>query len=80
MKITVSTLVNQVKKVISNRAAIPALEKAYINNSGDIIASNIEVTAFIAGVFQDAAAQDLHKLYSKDALTVYAKTGVLADL
>lgn len=79
MKITVSTLVNQVKKVISNKSAIPALEKAYINGNGDIIASNIDkVTAFIAGVFQDAAAQDLNKLYTKDALTVYAKTGVLA--
>lgn len=77
-RITISTLVNQVKKVISSKSAIPALEKAYINGNGDIIASNIEVTAFIAGVFQDAAAQNLNKLYSKDALTVYAKTGVLA--
>jgi hypothetical protein len=78
MKITINTLVNQVKKVISNKSSVPALEKAYINNNGDIIASNIEVTAFIAGVFQDAAAENLNKLYSKEALTIYAKTGVLA--
>ena len=78
MKITINTLVNQVKKVISNKSTIPALEKAYINSNGDIIASNIEITAFISGVFQDVAAENLNKLYNKDALTVYAKTGVLA--
>jgi len=78
MKITINTLVNQVKRVISNKSSVPALEKAYINNNGDLIASNIEITAFIAGVFQDVAAENLNKLYNKDALTVYAKTGVLA--
>lgn len=77
-RITINTLVNQVKKVIAGKAGNEYIEKAYINNNGDIIASNIEVTAFIAGVFQDAAAENLNKLYSKDALTVYAKTGVLA--
>ena len=53
-RITINTLVNQVKKVISSKASIPAASNAYINGNGDIIASNYgdgQIVAFIAGVF-----------------------------
>ena len=81
-RITINTLVNQVKKVISSKASIPAASCAYINGNGDIIASNYgdgQIVAFIAGVFADAAAESLNKLYNKDALTLFTKTGALVN-
>lgn len=86
MKITINTLINQIKKVIVNKSSIPEASKAYVNSNGDIIASNYTdrgIVAFIAGVFADAAAENLNKLYSKDSLSLYTKTGALvggADL
>lgn len=85
-RITINTLVNQVKKVIDSKAAGGVLDKAYVNGNGDIIAANYNdrsIIAFIAGVFADAAAENLNKLYSKDSLSLYTKTGALvggADL
>ena len=81
-RITINTLVNQVKKVIVNKCSIPAASCAYINGNGDIIASNYgdaQIVAFIAGVFADAAAADLNKLYNKDSLSLYTKTGALVN-
>lgn len=81
-RITINTLVNQVKKVISSKASIPAAASAYINGNGDIIASNYgdgQIVAFIAGIFADAAADNLNKLYSKDSLALFTKTGALVN-
>lgn len=81
-RITINTLVNQIKKVIVNKSSIPEASKAYVNSNGDIIASNYTdrgIVAFIAGVFADAAADNLNKLYSKDSLSLYTKTGTLVN-
>lgn len=81
-RITINTLVNQIKKVIVNKTSIPAASNAYINGNGDIIASNYgdgQIVAFIAGVFADAAAEKLDRLYSKDTLTLFTKTGALVN-
>lgn len=81
-RVTINTLVNQIKKVIVNKTSIPAAATAYINGNGDITAVNFsdnEIRAFIAGVFADAAAEDLNKCYNKDSLTLYTKTGALVN-
>ena len=81
-RVTINTLVNQIKKVIVNKTSIPAAATAYINGNGDITAVNFsdyEIKAFIAGVFADAAAEDLNKCYNKDSLTLYTKTGALVN-
>jgi DNA polymerase III sliding clamp (beta) subunit (PCNA family) len=81
-RVTINTLVNQIKKVIVNKTSIPAAATAYINGKGDITAVNFsdyEIKAFIAGVFADAAAEDLNKCYNKDSLALYTKTGALVN-
>lgn len=77
MKNTVKNLINQVKKAIDNKASLPALTKAYVNNNGDVIARNLsdrDIIVFVGGIVEDIASRE--KLYSKDALTLAADTGV----
>lgn len=77
MKTTIKNLINQVKKAIDNKASLPALTKAYVNNNGDIIARNLSDTdliIFVGGIVEDIASRE--KLYSKDALTLAADTGI----
>lgn len=77
MKTTIKNLINQVKKAIDNKASMPALTKAYVNNNGDLIArnlSNTDIIVFVGGIVEDIASRE--KLYSKDALTLAADTGI----
>lgn len=77
MKTTIKNLINQVKKAIDNKASLPALTKAYVNNNGDVIARNLSDTdliIFVGGIVEDIASRE--KLYNKDALTLAADTGV----
>lgn len=77
MKTTIKNLINQVKKAIDNKASLPALTKAYVNNNGDVIARNlsdVDLIVFIGGIVEDIASRE--KLYSKDALTLAADTGI----
>ena len=77
MKNTIKNFINQVKKAIDNKASIPALSKAYVNNSGDVIARNLsdtDIIIFVGGIVEDIASRE--KLYGKDALTLAADTGI----
>ena len=77
MKNTIKNFINQIKKAIDNKASIPALSKAYVNNSGDVIARNLsdtDIIIFVGGIVEDIASRE--KLYGKDALTLAADTGI----
>lgn len=85
MKTNIKTLINQVKKALTEKSSIPAeiSNAAYVNNNGDIIAHDLNnrlnapdynIVVFIGGIVQDLEARN--KLYNKDALTLAADTGV----
>lgn len=85
MKNTIKALVNQVKKALTTRSPLPEIisNSAYIDNTGAIIAHDFntklnapdhDIMIFIAGVVEDVAKRE--KLYSKDALTLAASTGI----
>ena len=77
MKNNIKALVNQVKKAINTRSAIPMLGYAYADNNGDLIARNMDnhtdIFVFIAGIVEDISARN--KVYDKNALTLSADTG-----
>ena len=85
MKNTIKTLINQVKKALTTRSALPEIisNSAYVDENGAIIAHDLsritrepdhDIVIFIAGIVEDVAKRE--KLYSKDALTLAADTGI----
>ncbi|MBR6984179.1 MAG: hypothetical protein IKH75_11770 [Ruminococcus sp.] len=78
MKNTIKNLINQVKKAISGKCALPLSEKAYANNNGDLIArtfkDNAEIIVFVGGIVEDITKREA--IYTKDNLTVAADTGI----
>lgn len=82
---TVKNLVNQVKKALTTKSSLPEMisNSAYIDANGAIIAHDFntrhntpdhDIVVFIAGIVEDVAKRE--KLYSKDALTLAANTGI----
>lgn len=85
MKNAVKNLINQVKKALTTRSALPEAisNSAYVDTNGAIIAHDFntrhntpdhDIVIFIAGIVEDVAKRE--KLYSKDALTLAASTGI----
>lgn len=85
MKNAVKNLINQVKKALTTKSSLPEAisNSAYIDNTGAIIAHDFntklnapdhDIMIFIAGIVEDIAKRE--KLYSKDALTLAASTGI----
>lgn len=84
MKNTIKALVNQVKKALTTKSSLPELisNSAYVDGDGAIIAHDFnkhnepdhDIVVFIAGIVEDVAKRE--KLYSKDALTLAASTGI----
>ena len=78
MKNTVKNLINQVKKALSNKTSFAAFEQAYADEHGNLLArslkDNADILVFIGGIIEDMNATN--KMYSKDALTLAADTGV----
>lgn len=75
---TVKNLVNQVKKALANKSSFSAFERAYADNNGNLIARsmdhNADIYIFVAGIVEALEAQN--KVYTKDALTLAADTGI----
>lgn len=85
MKNTIKNLINQVKKALTTKSALPEAisNSAYVDANGAIIAHDFnkymrepdhDIIIFIAGIVEDVAKRE--KLYSKDALTLAADTGI----
>lgn len=84
MKNTVKTLINQVKKALTVKSSLPESisNAAYIDNNGGITAHDFnkygepdhDILIFIGGIVEDMSKCD--KMYSKDALTLAADTGI----
>lgn len=77
----VKNLVNAVKKALDKKASIAAGYNAYANSNGDLIARDIrdcntDITVFVAGIVEDVTKRE--KIYSIDALTLAADTGIFA--
>lgn len=84
MKNTIKNLINQVKKALTTKSSLPEAisNSAYVDTNGAIIAHDFnkfnapehDIMIFIAGIVEDVAKRE--KLYSKDALTLAASTGI----
>lgn len=78
MKNNIKNLVNQVKKALANKSSFTAFERAYADNNGNLIARsmdhNADIYIFVAGIVEALEAQN--KVYTKDALTLAADTGI----
>lgn len=79
MAYAVKNLVNAVKKALDKKASFAAGYNAYANSNGDLIARDIrdcntDIIVFVAGIVEDVAKRE--KIYSIDALTLAADTGV----
>lgn len=81
MTYAVKNLVNAVKKALDKKASFAAGYNAYANSNGDLIARDIrdcntDITVFVAGIVEDVTKRE--KIYSIDALTLAADTGIFA--
>ena len=81
MTYAAKNLINAVKKALDKKASFPAGYNAYANSNGDLIARDIrdcntDITVFVAGIVEDVAKRE--KIYSIDALTLAADTGIFA--
>lgn len=78
MKNTIKNLINQVKKALANKSSFAAFEQAYADEHGNLLArslkDNADILIFIGGIVEDMSK--CGKLYSKDALTLAADTGI----
>ena len=84
MKTTIKNLINQVKKALTVKSSLPESisNAAYIDNNGGITAHDYnkrgepdhDILIFIGGIVEDMSK--CGKMYSKDALTLAADTGI----
>ena len=84
MKTTIKNLINQVKKALTVKSSLPESisNAAYIDNNGGITAHDFnkhgepdhDILIFIGGIVEDLSK--CGKMYSKDALTLAADTGI----
>lgn len=81
---TIKNLINQVKKALTVKSSLPESisNAAYIDKNGGITAHDLnkhgepdhDILIFIGGIVEDMSKCD--KMYSKDALTLAADTGI----
>lgn len=86
MKNTIKNLISAVKKALTTRSSLPEniSNAAYIDRDGNAIARSFnkqneadhEIIIFCAGIVDDISRREM--LYSKDALTLAANTGIFA--
>lgn len=84
MKNTIKNLINQVKKALTVKSSLPESisNAAYVDGNGGITAHDYnkhgepdhDILIFIGGIVEDMSK--CSKLYSKDALTLAADTGI----
>lgn len=85
MKNAIKNFITSVKKALTTRSALPEAisNSAYVDTNGAIVAHDFntrhntpdhDIVIFIAGIVEDVAKRE--KLYSKDALTLAASTGI----
>ena len=83
MKNTIKNLINQVKKAIDNKASIPALSKAYINNNGDVIARNLSDADIIYKANKEVLtpiAKKTGAMYMDTLLIIAAIMAIYSDI
>lgn len=84
MKNTIKNLINQVKKALTVKSSLPESisNAAYVDGNGGITAHDFnkhgepdhDILIFIGGIVEDMSK--CNKMYSKDALTLAADTGI----